>query len=196
MAGGAVLNCLLINGFDSSTQDLDFFWLGGSWTSFIAAIDRFERKAKSRILETKNIYGILIEFTLLIDNDHTQHIQFIFGRETSNMSFILYTFDLDIVQVGFDGYKIISTIGFFQAVATRSFISYGLTNDIHDTIYYLDRCFKYNQRGFSWLCPIDYNDFLAQKPLVTEKKIYDYGFNDFYFNVDSFNVQIRFLNFN
>ncbi|CAF4037006.1 unnamed protein product, partial [Rotaria sp. Silwood1] len=43
LAGGAVLNCILINGFNTSTQDLDFFWLGGSWILFTKAIDRFKR---------------------------------------------------------------------------------------------------------------------------------------------------------
>ncbi|CAF1202547.1 unnamed protein product [Rotaria sordida] len=165
MAGGAVLNCILINEFNTSTQDLDFFWLGGSWILFIKAIDRFKRKVQSRILEEKNIHGILIEFVLSMKENHKLRIQFIFGRENSNISFILHTFDLDNVQVGFDGSKVVSvcqieqlsflfhlllkTLGFLQAVATRSFISYRVTNNNNDAIYYLDRCLKYNMRGFS-----------------------------------------------
>ncbi|CAF3303115.1 unnamed protein product, partial [Rotaria sp. Silwood2] len=54
---GSVLNCLLIDGFNSSFQDLDFFSLGGPWISFSKAIEHFKRKAQSRILKEKNIYG-------------------------------------------------------------------------------------------------------------------------------------------
>jgi hypothetical protein len=35
-------------------------------------------------------------------------IQFIFARFDANIPFILYTFDMDIVQVAYDGIRIIS----------------------------------------------------------------------------------------
>jgi len=99
---------MLINGFDSSEQDIDLFWLGGSWILFINAVERFKRKVYSRILEEKNKHGKVIEFILLIEHNKKIRIQFIFGRADANISFILYTFDLDIVQVGYDGKAIIS----------------------------------------------------------------------------------------
>ncbi|CAF3894819.1 unnamed protein product [Rotaria sordida] len=133
IAGGAVLNCLLIEGFDSSLQDLDVFWLGGSWKSFLNEINNFKQMAHARILTEKNYYGKLIEFQLYIDQDHI-------------------------------------TLGFFQAIATKTFICYKLTNDIRDAPLYLDRCLKYNTRGFMWLCPMFYDQNLAQKPLISAKK--------------------------
>ncbi|CAF2347481.1 unnamed protein product [Rotaria sp. Silwood2] len=196
IAGGAVLNCLLIEGFDSSLQDLDVFWLGGSWNSFLNEINNFKQRAHASILTEKNYYGKLIEFQLYIDQDHIIKIQFIFGREEMNLSFLLYTFDLDVVQVAFDGTKIISTLGFCQAIATKTFICYRLTNDIRDAPLYVDRCLKYNIRGFIWLCPMFYDQILVQKPLISAKKVIDYGFQDFYFNVDVFDMQHAFLCYN
>jgi hypothetical protein len=98
----------LIHGFDSVLQDLDFFWIGGCWISFMDAVERFKRKTFSQILEEKNMYAKVIEFTLLMENEKTIRIQFIFGRSDANIPFILYTFDLDIVQVAYDGERIIS----------------------------------------------------------------------------------------
>ncbi len=84
-------------------------------------------------------------------------------------------------------------MGFTQAIATGTFICYKLTNDIRDAPYYVDRCIKYNCRGFSWICPIPYRHILAQKPLIAKGKFMDYGFQDFYFNIDAFNIQKKFL---
>jgi hypothetical protein len=106
--GGSVLNCLLVNGFDSSLQDIDLFWLGGSQTLFMNAVNRFKRKAQSILLEEKNVHGYLFEFLLEVGKDQKVRIQFIYGRERSNIPFILYTFDLDIVQAAFDGTKVIA----------------------------------------------------------------------------------------
>ncbi len=41
-----------------------------------------------------------------------------------------------------------------------------------------------------------FNDLLIQTPLVSAKETIDYSFDQFYYNVDSFNVQFRFLNMN
>jgi len=46
------------------------------------------------------------------------------------------------------------------------------------------------------MCPVRYDEILSQKALVGEKKVLDYGFNDFYYNVDSFSVQYHFLQLN
>jgi hypothetical protein len=72
------------------------------------AIERFKRKAYSRILSEENKHGKVIEFILLIEDNRRIRIQFIFGRIDANIPFILYTFDLDIVQVAYDGDRIIS----------------------------------------------------------------------------------------
>lgn len=97
----------MIDAFDTLLQDLDFFWLGGSYICYRNAVDRFKRKAQRRILKQK-YFGRLTEFLLYIEEDRTIRIQFVFGRESSNIPFILYTFDIDIVQVGFNGKEILS----------------------------------------------------------------------------------------
>ncbi|CAF1345048.1 unnamed protein product [Rotaria sordida] len=190
---GAVLNSLLIHALDSSGQDLDFFWIGGSWLDFRSQIDRFRRRSKSHIIQETNLHGKVIEFILCFEHQQKIRLQFIFGLVNSNASYILNTFDIDIVQVGYNGIKVISTLGFHQAIATRTFINYKLTQNVQDVHLYIDRCFKYHSRGFTWLCPIKFHDLLVQKPLICASKTIDYGFNDFYFNVDSFRVQECFL---
>ena len=103
------MNSLLINGFDTSSQDLDFFWVGGScWILFMNSIQRFKRNASSRILREKYLNGTAAEFVLSVKNEKQIRIQFIFARSNANIPFILYTFDLDIVQVAYDGERIIS----------------------------------------------------------------------------------------
>ncbi len=70
---------------------------------FNNAIERFKWKAYPRVLEEKNIHRKVIGFILWIENNRSKiRIQFIFGRIDANIPFILYTFDLDIVQVGYD----------------------------------------------------------------------------------------------
>jgi len=112
--GGAVLNCVLNDGFDPVLQDLDFFWLGGNWICFINAVERFKRSAYRRIIK-ENRKRKVIEFVLFIEHDRCIRIQFIFARVNANIPFILYTFDLDIVQVAYDGKRIIcvSEISFY-----------------------------------------------------------------------------------
>jgi hypothetical protein len=99
---------MLINGFDASAEDLDFFWVGGGWMLFIDAVRRFKRKASSRILEERNLHEKVIEFVVLVNKGKRIRIQFIFARFDANIPFILYTFDMDIVQVAYDGERIIS----------------------------------------------------------------------------------------
>jgi len=104
-----VLNCMLVTGFDHSQQDLDFFWKGGSLTLFNEAIIEFKTKLKHPILNEQNINDFLTEFVIKIDEEHVLKIQFVFGRKKrSTISFVLNTFDIDIVQVAFDGTNIIS----------------------------------------------------------------------------------------
>ncbi len=103
-----MLNSLLANGFDSSAQDLDFFWVGGCWMLFIDAVRGFKRKASFRILEERNSHDKVIQFVVLVNNEMRIRIQFIFARFDANIPFILYTFDMDIVQVAYDGIRIIS----------------------------------------------------------------------------------------
>lgn len=107
--GGSVLNSLLVNGFVSNGQDLDFFWIGDSYASFLGDINRFERRAHSYIIQQKKYYyGKVIEFILSFGQQKEIRVQFIFGKEDCNSAYVLHTFDIDIVQVGYDGSKLIS----------------------------------------------------------------------------------------
>jgi len=41
-----------------------------------------------------------------------------------------------------------------------------------------------------------YDESVGQKPLISRGQVFDYGFDDFYHNVDTFNVQHHFLTLN
>ena len=106
--GGAVLNCLLTNDLGSSSQDLDFFWLQGTWRMFVEAIKRFEVLAGGHIIEKIHNNERIYDFILSFESGVNVKVQFIFGREKSGICFLLHTFDLDIVQVAFNGGKVVS----------------------------------------------------------------------------------------
>jgi hypothetical protein len=63
-------------------------------------------------------------------------------------------------------------------------------------LLYIDRYLKYNSRGFTWICPLAYNQILAQNTLRSAIQAIDYGFNHFYYNVDPFHIQYHFLMLN
>ncbi len=98
----------MIKGFNAALQDMDLFWITGCLSAFHEAVRRFERAAYVYIIEKKNTKEKIFDFLLNIENGDQVKIQFIFGRKECNVSFLLHTFDLDIVQVGFDGSKIVS----------------------------------------------------------------------------------------
>ena len=77
-----------------------------------------------------------------------------------------------MMNISFLSYQ---TLGFYQAIATRTFISCKLTNDIYDVALYIDRCFKYNLRGFTWLCPMKFDDIVAQKPVPKQTNFAEHG---------------------
>ncbi|CAF4498952.1 unnamed protein product [Rotaria magnacalcarata] len=86
-----------------------------------------------------NLNNNAIEFVLCFDHERKFRLEFIFGRPNCNVSFVLNTFDIVVVQ----------TLGFHQALVIRTFISYKLTHDINDVGLYIDRCFKYNPHGYT-----------------------------------------------
>jgi len=92
---------------------ISFFWLGSLWFLFIDALELSKWKANLRILEDQTKHGKVIEFVLLIENNKKIRIQFICSRIDVNIPFILYTFDLDIVQVTYDDERIIPVSQFF-----------------------------------------------------------------------------------
>ncbi|CAF2225252.1 unnamed protein product [Rotaria magnacalcarata] len=112
-------------------------------------INRFRRRIQANIIPEMNLNNNAIEFVLCFDHERKFRLEFIFGRPNCNVSFVLNTFDIVVVQVGYNGSKLISTLGFHQALVIRTFISYKLTHDINDVGLYIDRCFKYNPHGYT-----------------------------------------------
>ena len=81
---------------------------GGLWTDFSSYVDRFRRRSQAYIIEEKNFYGKVIEFVLCFEHNQKIRLQFIFAHANCNPSFILNTFDIDVVQVCYNGTKLIS----------------------------------------------------------------------------------------
>jgi hypothetical protein len=57
-----------------------------------------------------------------------------------------------------------------QDIARQRLIWYKLTNDIYYAPFYVNRCHKYNLGEFTWLCPILYDDVVAQKNSYCQMK--------------------------
>jgi len=84
-------------------------------------------------------------------------------------------------------------LAFYQAIRSQTFIAYNVSDAIEHAPYFVERCLKYHSRGFTWLCPKQFDEFIAQKPLMQKATRFDYDFNNFYFNYDRFHVQQKFL---
>ena len=94
------------------------------------------------------------------------------------INYVLHSSDLDISQLAwtgntlrkkekktersFDSYStgshVLCTFAFLQAVATKSFVSYTMHEDMDRSIY--DRIVRYSQRGFVFLEPTQFDDQL------------------------------------
>lgn len=182
-----------MNGFDHTEQDIDVFFIGATRSQFKRELTKFERTMGKKVIEKKE-KSHMIEFVVNLQNRSPLKVQFIFNQFYRNVSKILSGFDIDIVQIGLVGEKLLCTLSFMQAARTKTFINYKLTNDIRDVPYYLPRCFKYMIRGFQWLMPKHYDENLAQMPMrFCNAAMIDYRFRDFHRNVDVFDIQWAFV---
>ena len=179
-------------GFDHTNQDVDFFFIGDGYTSFLDAVNAFQESLRENIIAVKTNHRV-IDIVLKLESRANLRVQFVFPRVKISSAQVLNEFDLDLVQVAFTGTKVLCTLAFFQAARTKSFICYKVSKDIRDVPYYLERCFKYINRGFDWLVPEAYDETLSEMPMVFREYNFDYAFNDFFKNTDVFNLQLNFL---
>lgn len=190
--GGSVLQCLSQDYSYDINQDIDLFFIGDNRFEFEKETERFEREIKNKIVKRNNQRDV-VDITVAFVNREPLKFQFIFNNKNENVSKVLTGFDMDIVQVAFTGTQLICTLPFVMAIKSQTFINYKLTNDIRDAGSYLHRCLKYMNRSFKWLVPIDYDEILALMPIQHYYCHFDYAMNDFYRNVDFFDIQSKFV---
>ncbi|CAF3751172.1 unnamed protein product [Rotaria socialis] len=80
-------------------------------------------------------------------------IQFIYHPCVTSSETYLMAFDLDIIQICFNGEKVLSTWACIRALNTGAFICYNLTNDLVTLGRSAVRIGKYYQRNFKLLYP-------------------------------------------
>lgn len=190
IAGGSVLQNLF---FDKTTkhQDLDFFVLDyktGDEDAFMLQLQNFTSSpiivfqsgnytmfhvktyyvnfTKNLSLLSENSINKSILKNKLIKEGFWTRIQLIWHQAIRKKWHLLYLFDLDVCQIGFDGQKLFYTYSFLAAMQQQSIINYKI--NIFG-IYILDRMYKYKERfGFALLLPKEFiksrlNGYLAQK---------------------------------
>ncbi|CAF3208196.1 unnamed protein product, partial [Rotaria sp. Silwood2] len=90
-------------------------------------------------------------------------LQFIYHPSITSIDTYLIAFDVDIIQICFDGEKVLCTWACIRALNTGTFISYNLTNNLATLVRTAIRISKYYQKGFKLLYPYEFaiDDFLS-----------------------------------
>ncbi|CAF1429563.1 unnamed protein product [Rotaria sordida] len=90
-------------------------------------------------------------------------LQFIYHSTITSIHTYLMAFDVDIIQICFDGEKVLCTWTCIRALNTGTFISYNLTNNLATLARSAIRISKYYEKGFKLLYPYEFaiNDFLS-----------------------------------
>ncbi|CAF4765169.1 unnamed protein product, partial [Rotaria sp. Silwood1] len=143
LAGGSVLMCFLRNTSQFINSDLDFFYIGQDFKHFINILSNIYGNlcdyyfVKQRVLSNRRVYEL--EITLgstifeIINESHTRKkltLQFIYHPSITSIETYLMAFDLDIIQMCFNGEKVLSTWACIRALNTGTFICYNLTNNL------------------------------------------------------------------
>ncbi|CAF4875125.1 unnamed protein product, partial [Rotaria socialis] len=164
LAGGSVLMSLLQNAASCIASDLDLFYIGEGFRNFIDIFEKTHRNlrnfhfVKQRVLSYRRVYEL--EITLgssileIINESKIRKkltIQFIYHPCVTSIETYLMAFDLDIIQICFNGEKVLSTWACIRALNTGTFICYNLTNDLVTLVRSAVRIGKYYQRNFKLL---------------------------------------------
>ena len=112
----------------------------------------------------------------------------------------LMAFDLDVVQLCYNGSRVLSTWAAMNALSSGKFLCYCLTRDIESLGKTALRLSKYIRRGFTFLFPHQFPmaEFLAlpaascNNPRYTNRSSLNYQFGQ---NNDTFCVQKQFVEF-
>ena len=180
IAGDSILKCIskfYEYKYDMyKASDVDFFAYDVGIFSFRQIVRDF-----IKILNNDNLFYSAV----WRDNIVTIHVMFSSNRKfgfqfTWNSAWvepihILHAFDLDCVQIGFDGKQVVSSLGNMYSLKTGTFMSYTASN--HMTERSVRRIFKYISSGFLY---ISHRKFSFKH--ITHPN-YVHAFNDRYIDV-------------
>jgi len=123
------------------------------------------------------------------NNRNKMILQFIYHPSMLYMQSYLMAFDLDIIQVSYNGKEVLSTWPFIRALNTGTFICYNLTNDLSTLGRSALRIAKYYQRNFRFLYPHDFQieSFLSLR--INQSNYYSISNVQFGSNNDFFQLQ-------
>lgn len=194
LVGGSVLKCILKDPFESSNQDLDFFFTGDDYYDFNDSVKNtkdlfkkngYQMKKIKKEVEWRNYDSIIFEEDKSCYKRNYQNyvrsyeipelkikMQFIWYDNDMNPNHIMNIFDLDCCQVGYNGKDVLCTFPFVQSINTGTMINYKLINDEYDILTFLPRIKKYLQREFALIYPNDFDVSLLEnlsKDLEEEK---------------------------
>lgn len=170
LVGGSVLKCILQDSFESTSSDIDFFFIGDDYCDYRSLIEDFRKDAieyfdkdvypEEKINSWKNkntdifddymyVRNLFLDF-----NGKKLKFQFIWYDciETSSVMSpvkIFNIFDIDCCQVGFDGTDVRCSFPFIQSVNTGTFINYKFVNSKTNVKNFYPRTKKYMSRGFT-----------------------------------------------
>lgn len=128
------------------------------------------------------------------NNPNKTVLQFIYHPSISCIQSYLMAFDLDIVQVSFNGKEVFSTWSFIRALNTGTFICFNLTNDSSTLGRTALRIAKYCQRNFRFLYPHDFQLETFLSLPINQSNYYSISDVQFGSNNDFFQLQKKFVN--
>ncbi|CAF1257752.1 unnamed protein product [Rotaria sordida] len=212
LAGGSVLISMLRNAPQPISSDLDFFYVGPTYDNFIQSFATVRQNlsnlyvVKQTILLKRRVYQLEIIFASTMaevlgepNKPNKIVLQFIYHPSISYIQSYLMAFDLDIVQVSYNGKEVLCAWSFIRALNTGTFICFNLTNDLSTLGRTVLRIAKYCQRNFRFLYPHDFQMERFLSLPVNQSNInqpnYD-SISDVQFgsNNDFFQLQKKFVN--
>ena len=156
-------------------------------------------------MSTGRVYQL--QATLLDTVDDLLHVralqpttfQFIFQPNFQSIDNYLMAFDLDVVQLCFDGARVYGTWAAVQALTSGTFLAYSLRPEIEHLGRAAVRITKYIRRGFNFLYPRDFpiHRLLSLPLTICNRPISPYPSTSrrFGLNNDSLGIQKQFARF-
>ena len=156
IAGGSILKCIskfYEYKYDMyKASDVDFFAYDVCIFSFRHIVRNF-----IKILDNENLFysavwrDNIVTIHVMFSSNRKFSFQFIWNSVWAEPIHILHAFDLDCVQIGFDGKQVLSSLGNMYSLKTGTFISYAASNHMSERS--VNRIFKYISRGFLYISP-------------------------------------------
>ncbi|CAF2107773.1 unnamed protein product [Rotaria magnacalcarata] len=192
------------------TSDLDFFYVGPTFNNFVQSFAIVRQNlsnlyiVKQTILFKRRVYQLEIIFAstmteVLRESNKLNKIvlRFIYHPSISYIQTYLMAFDLDIVQISYNGKEVLCTWSFIRALNTGTFICFNLTNDLSTLGRTVLRIAKYCEKNFRFLYPHNFHIERFLSSPVNQSNINQpnyYSISDVQFgsNNDFFQLQKKF----